>query len=171
MPLSGLLAEYGFDGGWPSIFYVFGLVGVIWSVAFLMFVYEDPSSHPRIDEKEKKYIISSLWGTANITVISFLYFIKLLFNAKFWYFISKTYSNSNILFFPFCISMVSFNRIPRGFCKQSPPVPYRAIMTSLPFYAILFAHMGQNYGYETLMTWLPTYMKQVLRFSIKEVCY
>lgn len=42
-------------------------------------------------------------------------------------------------------------------------------MCSLPFYAILFAHMGQNYGYETLMTELPTYMKQVLRFSIKVV--
>lgn len=53
--------------------------------------------------------------------------------------------------------------------KQSPPVPYWKIMKSLPFYAILFAHMGQNYGYETLMTELPTYMKQVLRFSIKEV--
>lgn len=68
MPLSGLLAEYGFDGGWPSIFYIFGLVGVIWSIAFLIFVHEDPSTHPKIDEKEKKYIISSLWGTANITV-------------------------------------------------------------------------------------------------------
>lgn len=55
--------------------------------------------------------------------------------------------------------------------QQSPPVPYRKIMTSLPFYAILFAHMGQNYGYETLMTELPTYMKQVLRFSIKEVSF
>jgi len=40
-------------------------------------------------------------------------------------------------------------------------------MKSLPFYAILFAHMGHNYGYETLMTELPTYMKQVLRFSLK----
>jgi hypothetical protein len=29
--------------------------------------------------------------------------------------------------------------------------------------------MAQNYGYETLMTELPTYMKQVLRFSIKQV--
>lgn len=27
--------------------------------------------------------------------------------------------------------------------------------------------MGHNYGYETLMTELPTYMKQVLRFSLK----
>lgn len=68
MPLSGLLAQHGFDGGWPSIFYVFGLIGVIWSVTFIIFVYEDPSSHPRIDEKEKKYIINSLWGTSNITV-------------------------------------------------------------------------------------------------------
>lgn len=70
MPLSGLLAEYGFDGGWPSIFYVFGVVGVIWSIAFIWLVHEDPSSHPTIDEKEKKYILSSLWGTANVTVSS-----------------------------------------------------------------------------------------------------
>lgn len=68
MPLSGLLAEYGFDGGWPSIFYVFGLVGLIWSVAFLWLVYEDPSSHPTICEKEKKYINSSLWGSSTISV-------------------------------------------------------------------------------------------------------
>lgn len=68
MPLSGLLSEYGFDGGWPSIFYVFGFVGVIWSVAFLWFVYEEPSSHPHIDEKEKKYIVSSLWGAAAVSV-------------------------------------------------------------------------------------------------------
>ncbi len=70
MPLSGLLAEYGFDGGWPSIFYVFGVVGVVWSIAFIWLVYEDPSSHPKMDEKEKKYILSSLWGTANVTVRS-----------------------------------------------------------------------------------------------------
>lgn len=72
MPLSGLLAEYGFDGGWPSIFYVFGVVGVLWSVAFIWFVHEDPSSHPHMDEKEKKYILSSLWGTANVTVCSII---------------------------------------------------------------------------------------------------
>ncbi|CAO1427625.1 unnamed protein product [Diamesa hyperborea] len=116
MPLSGILAEYGWDGGWPSIFYVFGAIGTVWCIFFLMTCKEDPQTHPTIDEDERKYIINQLWGNASIS---------------------------------------------------SPPIPWKSILTSLPFYAILFAHMGQNYGYETLMTELPTYMKQVLRFSLK----
>lgn len=69
MPLSGLLAtQTGFANGWPSIFYVFGIIGVVWSVAFLMYVYEDPSSDPKISEKERKYINNALWGTSVMTV-------------------------------------------------------------------------------------------------------
>ncbi|XP_061938507.1 putative inorganic phosphate cotransporter isoform X4 [Apis cerana] len=116
MPLSGVLSRHGFDGGWPSIFYVFGAVGTVWCVAFLLMIYEDPESHPRIAEDEKKYILSALWGNAG---------------------------------------------------ASSPPVPWFSIVTSLPFWAILIAHMGQNYGYETLMTELPTFMKQILNFDIE----
>lgn len=88
MPLSGLLAEYGFDGGWPSIFYVFGAVGVVWSLAFLYLVHEDPESTPNIDEQEKKYIMNSLWGTATATVsicniLSFIYKVKSLLKQTF----------------------------------------------------------------------------------------
>jgi MFS transporter, ACS family, solute carrier family 17 (sodium-dependent inorganic phosphate cotransporter), member 5 len=68
MPLSGILAEYGFSGGWPSIFYIFGLIGCIWSLAFIYLCHEDPGVHPTIDEREKKYIMSSLWGTSAMTV-------------------------------------------------------------------------------------------------------
>lgn len=68
MPLSGLLSEYGFDGGWPSIFYVFGLIGTVWSLAFIFWVYEDPEKHPSIAEDEKKYILSSVWGAAGVSV-------------------------------------------------------------------------------------------------------
>ncbi|CAH0547931.1 unnamed protein product [Brassicogethes aeneus] len=52
--------------------------------------------------------------------------------------------------------------------QDIPPIPWKSIFKSLPFWAILLAHMGHNYGYETLMTELPTYMKQVLHFSIKD---
>ena len=62
LPLSGLLSRYGFAGGWPSIFYVFGAVGTAWSVAFLIWVYEDPDIHPRIRDSERKFIVGSLGG-------------------------------------------------------------------------------------------------------------
>lgn len=68
MPLSGLLAEYGFAGGWPSIFYVFGIIGTIWSILFFFLVHEDPESHPTISQEEKKYIVHSLWGASGASV-------------------------------------------------------------------------------------------------------
>ncbi|KAF6206564.1 hypothetical protein GE061_017798 [Apolygus lucorum] len=117
MPLSGILSDSDFFGGWPSIFYFFGIASAIWSVFFMWFVYEDPDSHPTIKEDEKKYINATLWGNAGVS---------------------------------------------------SPPVPWLSILKSAPFWAIMAAHCGQNYGYETLMTELPTFMKQVLRFNIKE---
>jgi len=33
--LTGFLCDYGFAGGWPSAFYVFGVVGCVWSAAWL----------------------------------------------------------------------------------------------------------------------------------------
>lgn len=76
MPISGYLAEFGFDGGWPSIFYCFGILGALWSVLFLFIVDEDPETCKKIKEDERKYIISSVWGAAGISVS--LVFSKLL---------------------------------------------------------------------------------------------
>lgn len=52
---------------------------------------------------------------------------------------------------------------------QRPPVPYRAIFTSVPFYAIMFTHIAKNYGDYTLLTELPTYMREVLHYPLREV--
>jgi MFS transporter, ACS family, solute carrier family 17 (sodium-dependent inorganic phosphate cotransporter), member 5 len=87
MPLSGLLAEHS----WPSIFYVFGALGVVWSLAFLWTVHEDPQSTPTISDVEKNYINKALWGN--------------------------------------------------GTADKSPAIPWKQIATSMPFYAILFAHV------------------------------
>lgn len=115
MPLSGLLSAS--HAGWPSIFYVFGVVGTIWCVAFLIWVYEDPETHKKINPDERMYIQKALGRVVGQSI---------------------------------------------------PPIPWTSIIKSVPFWAILLAHMGHNYGYETLMTELPTYMKQILHFSIKD---
>lgn len=61
-PIAAALCENGFDGGWPSVFYVLGALGVVWFVAWMYVVYDFPELHPRTTEREKKYITQSLHG-------------------------------------------------------------------------------------------------------------
>ncbi|KAH8386997.1 hypothetical protein KR093_003993 [Drosophila rubida] len=121
MPLSGLLATYGFDGGWPSIFYVFGAVSTIWCICFIIFVAESPSSAKHISEVERKHIVETIWS-----------------------------------------NQAGNEPEPGG------KTPLRSIFASLPFWGILVAHCGHNFGYETLMTELPTYMAMVMNVKLKE---
>jgi len=55
MLLSGVLCDHGFAGGWPSVFYVFGMVGCVWSAAWFLFCYDSPATHPRISTTEREY--------------------------------------------------------------------------------------------------------------------
>jgi len=43
---------------------------------------------------------------------------------------------------------------------SSPPIPWRAIWTSLPFWAIMVSNVGNNWGFHLLMTELPQYLKK-----------
>ena len=52
---------------------------------------------------------------------------------------------------------------------KSPKIPFKAIFTSIPFWAIMVAHSCQNWGFYTLLAELPTYMSRILHFDIKEV--
>jgi len=55
MSLTGVLCDYGFTGGWPTAFYVFGTVGCIWSVVWFFLCYNSPYTHPRISTTELEY--------------------------------------------------------------------------------------------------------------------
>jgi ACS family sodium-dependent inorganic phosphate cotransporter-like MFS transporter 5 len=59
-PLAGYLCKCGFAGGWPSVFYVSGILSIVWCLLWLVLVYDTPSSHPRISQKELKYIQTAL---------------------------------------------------------------------------------------------------------------
>ncbi|KAL5014023.1 hypothetical protein ScPMuIL_008293 [Solemya velum] len=114
MPLSGILCDSNFLGGWPSAFYVFGALGCIWFVAWMLIVHDTPADHPRISVEEREYIESSIG------------------------------------------------------VRQKLSVPWKSIFTSIPVWSIAAGHVANNWGFYTMLTCLPTYMKEILKFDIKQ---
>ena len=53
--VAGVLCDYGFAGGWPSVFYVFGMVSCVWSAAWFVLCYNSPFTHPLISTTERQY--------------------------------------------------------------------------------------------------------------------
>ena len=120
MPASGILISSDEFGGWPSVFYFFGALGVVWFLLWTTFVYDNPDVHPLISQKELAYIQRSIGAQTS---------------------------------------------------KHKVPTPWKKILTSMPVIAILVAQTGHGWGLYTLLTELPTYMKSVLHFDLKQVIF
>jgi MFS transporter, ACS family, solute carrier family 17 (sodium-dependent inorganic phosphate cotransporter), member 5 len=63
LPLSGILCVYGFAEGWGSIFYIFGGLGVVWFVFWMLVTSKSPKEHRFIGEAEREYILSQTNNT------------------------------------------------------------------------------------------------------------
>ncbi|XP_021928322.1 sialin isoform X1 [Zootermopsis nevadensis] len=53
MPVCGFLIA---SLGWESVFYVTGVVGLVWSIVWFFVVFDSPAQHPRISEEERQFI-------------------------------------------------------------------------------------------------------------------
>ncbi|GIY43899.1 hypothetical protein CDAR_120361 [Caerostris darwini] len=116
LAVSGALCETSFLGGWPSAFYVFGLLGCLWFLLWITLVYDTPHSHPHITEEE-------------------LLFIQLG---------QEEMQDHNV------------------------PIPWKSIFKSPPVWALIVTHFGQNWGFYTLLTDMPTYLSNVLHFNVEK---
>lgn len=58
LPLSGVLSASQF--GWPSVFYLFGSLGIVWFILWVLLAYNSPQEHPYISGSELDFIISSM---------------------------------------------------------------------------------------------------------------
>ncbi|CAG9763216.1 unnamed protein product [Ceutorhynchus assimilis] len=47
-------------------------------------------------------------------------------------------------------------------------IPWKAILTSWPIWALVLAQIGHDWGFFTMVTDLPKYMKDVLHFNVKQ---
>lgn len=72
------LCLYGFAGGWPSIFYIFGGLGIVWVMCFCTLTSETPSTHKSISNIERDYILQ----TTKITKTSGKIPWSLIFRSK-----------------------------------------------------------------------------------------
>nr|XP_018898751.1 PREDICTED: putative inorganic phosphate cotransporter isoform X2 [Bemisia tabaci] len=52
--------------------------------------------------------------------------------------------------------------------RQSMKTPWKAILKSGPLWALLLVHCGQNWGYYTLLTQIPSYIYAVFGLNIQE---
>ncbi|XP_069674254.1 vesicular glutamate transporter 2-like [Periplaneta americana] len=115
LPVSGILAE---EIGWPSVFYVFGTIGIIWFIIWWIIVKSGPEEDPKISPQELKYIQESL-GTSSSSQKDLVH-------------------------------------------------PWTKFLTSPPVWAIIAAHFSENWGFYTLLTQLPTFMKDTLKFELEK---
>lgn len=55
MSIGGILSNSQL--GWPSVFYIFGGLGVVWGLPWYFLSYNLPENHPRISHAELNYIL------------------------------------------------------------------------------------------------------------------
>ncbi|XP_031631771.1 putative inorganic phosphate cotransporter isoform X3 [Contarinia nasturtii] len=118
---SGILASSFM--GWPSIFYISGLLSGLWAILWLFFGSNSPADYKYISAEERDFIQSSLGHTESD---------------------------------------------PEHDEKKHRKTPWGDIFTSLPFYSLAIVHAAHNWGFWTLLTEMPSYMKGVLKFDIKK---
>jgi sugar phosphate permease len=58
MAVCGVLASSSI--GWPSIFYIFGAVGILWAVLWFFLGADRPGTHKFISKEEQAYIETNL---------------------------------------------------------------------------------------------------------------
>lgn len=66
--LGGIIVQFW---GWPSVFYVFGILGIVWFVIWCLICFSDPESHPFITEEERDYLAKTIGSTQRdkVTII------------------------------------------------------------------------------------------------------
>jgi len=97
MLLAGVLCNYGFADGWPSVFYVFGMFGCVWSIAWFLLCYNSPSTHPRISTVERKYWETTI-GTTDLVAHPPSSWRKILTSIPVWA-LAVAYFACNWIFF------------------------------------------------------------------------
>lgn len=64
--------------GWEPIYYLCGVLGLVWSVGWYTMCYSSPAEHPFITEEERNYIESQLALNTKEVKFNFFYLVTVV---------------------------------------------------------------------------------------------
>lgn len=71
--VAGVILQYVPNAGWQLVFYLFGVLSIIWFGYWYVLCFNDPQSHPYITSEEKSYLEQEM-GSIERDKVQFLYF-------------------------------------------------------------------------------------------------
>lgn len=131
LSVSGVLASSTL--GWPSVFYLPGLLGCAWSALWFVYGSNSPAEHDSITPEERAFI----QGRSDD-------------------------EKAEVAALPSPSDGGQANG------RTKIVTPWRQMLTSVPFISLIVVHAAQNWGYWTLLTKIPVYMKYILKMDIKQ---
>lgn len=114
---------------WPSVFYSFGSLGVLWFLAWQRMAHSKPSEDPSVSPEERAYIAEGGGGKAGGG---------------------------------------GGGAHGGGGDPLPQKIPWRLLLSKAPTWAIIICHFCHNWGTFIILTWMPTYYRDVLGFSLTE---
>ncbi|KAF6202200.1 hypothetical protein GE061_004598 [Apolygus lucorum] len=69
---------------WQAVFYIFGLLGVVWYLVWCFLCYNDPSSHPFISPEELEYLKESIGETSRRDDLGGTPWVAILTSGAVW---------------------------------------------------------------------------------------
>lgn len=94
MEFSGLLIYGDVWGGWPSTFYVFGLIGIAWFVLWAFLIHDYPEHHPRVSADELLLIQKNTQGQVTTSKSVAVPWKKILTSGPVWALAVSHFGNS-----------------------------------------------------------------------------
>jgi MFS family permease len=141
-------------GGWQAVFYLFGLLGIIWAFLWFFLAASSPETHPFIGAQEKAYIMQARGGgargggAAGEPTSPAVQMVPL----------GKATA-------PPRASVLSPTVAGYAGTAQQPPI--LAVVTHPAVIAIAVAHTSHNWLWYMVLTWMPEFLRSELGFDLK----
>eukprot|EP00270_Netrium_digitus_P008353 TRINITY_DN2494_c0_g1_i1.p1 TRINITY_DN2494_c0_g1~~TRINITY_DN2494_c0_g1_i1.p1 ORF type:complete len:673 (+),score=143.62 TRINITY_DN2494_c0_g1_i1:86-2020(+) len=124
--------------GWPSVFYSFGVLGIVWFLVWQRKAFSTPAEDPTVSDVERTYIANGVGTAAPL----------------------RDGEGSS--------GAAMMHGHGGGGGDRIDCIPWRLLLSKAPVWAIIISHFCHNWGTFILLTWMPTYYHDVLGFDLTQ---